>query len=96
MIVVLSASAELLDFVMAAIDGIFDNPSDVFYTGSVKRLLFEGIKLDCSKDAYEVSAVCSELESDDYPQVRQISDSELQFSLLGNVSYHIRAIFFLF
>lgn len=85
----LSSSAELLDFIMAAIDGIFNNPSDVFYTGSVKSLLFEGIKLDCSSDSYEVSAVCSELESDAYPQVRKISDSEFTFSLLGNVSYHL-------
>lgn len=82
-------SAELLHFIMAAINGIYNNPSDVFYTGPVKNILFEGIKLDCSSDSYEVSGVCSELESDAYPQVRKISETEFSFSLVGNVSQRI-------
>lgn len=81
-----SRSGELLDFIIAAINGLYNNPSDVFYTGTVKNLLFEGIKLDCSSDSYEVSGVCSELESDAYPQVKRVSDTEFTFSLLGNVS----------
>lgn len=81
--------ADVLPFITNAINGLFRNPEDAFYTGSARDLLFDGVVLDCSSDVYEVAAVCSELDSDEYAQVKRINETTFQFSLLGNVSMFI-------
>lgn len=83
---------ELLPFIVNAINGIFRHPTDPFYTGPAKDLLFDGIVLDCSSEAYEVSAVCSELDSEDYAQVQRINETAFKFSLFGNVSFNGRSL----
>lgn len=76
---------ELLSFVQAAVNGMLHNPKDIFYTGKLWDLLYDGIILDCSSDSFEVTAVCSEFDSGDYREIRRINETAFKFSLFGNV-----------
>lgn len=76
---------DLIGFITKALNKIFHNPEHIFYHGPAADLIFRGIPLDCSSDDFEPSAVCSELESDEYPLVRRLNDTFMQFSLIGNV-----------
>lgn len=76
---------ELMDFITKALNNILQNPEHIFYHGPAANLIFRGIPLDCSSEDFEVSAVCSELESDEYPLVQKLNDTFMQFSMMGNV-----------
>lgn len=78
---------ELIDFMTKAINKIFQNPEHIFYHGPAADLIFRGIPLDCSSEDFEPSAVCSELESDEYPLVQKLNDTFMQFSMIGNVCF---------
>lgn len=85
--------AELLPFIQTAMNGLLHNPTDIFFTGRVWDLLYDGIELDCSSDAFEVTAVCSEFDSGDYGEIRRFNETTFKFSLFGNVNFESRNIF---
>lgn len=76
---------ELLSFIVGAIKGLFHDPQDIFFTGRPIDLFVNGIPLDCSSDAYEVSGVCAEFDSGEYKEIKRFNDTAYTFSLLGNV-----------
>lgn len=76
---------ELLPFISAAINGLLHNPTDIFYTGRLWNLLYDGIDLDCSSDDFEVTAACSEFDSGDYKEIRRYNETAFRFSMLGSV-----------
>lgn len=78
---------ELLGFAKTAIEGILHDPEDIFFTGRLWDLLYDGIYLDCSSDIFEVTAVCSEFDSGDYGEIRRVNETTFNFSLFGNVSF---------
>lgn len=78
---------ELLSFVQTAMNGLLHTPKDIFFTGRLWDLLYDGVDLDCSSDEFEVTAVCSEFDSGDYGEIRRINETAFRFSLFGNVNY---------
>lgn len=77
---------ELLEFIKVAIAGLLRNPKDIFFTGRLWDILFDGVILDCSLEDYEVSAVCSEFSGGGYKEISYINETAFTFSLFGNVS----------
>lgn len=82
---------ELLPFIQAAINGLLHTPKDIFFSGRVMDLLFDGIILDCSSEDFEVSAACSEFSSGQYKEIQPLNDTAYVFSLFGGVSAKIHA-----
>ncbi|XP_055299434.1 sensory neuron membrane protein 1-like [Sitodiplosis mosellana] len=77
---------DLLSFIHKAANGVLHNPQDIFYTGRLWDLLYDGIVLDCSSDQFEVTAACSEFDSGDYGEIRRINDTAFLFSMFGNTN----------
>lgn len=77
---------ELLGFINNAINGLFHDPKNIFYSGRLFDLLFDGIYMDCSSEAFEISGVCSELGSDDHAEVTIVNDTTYSFALFDHVS----------
>ena len=77
---------ELLTFIQTAVNGLLHNPQDIFFTGRLWDLLYDGVVLDCSSEDFEVNAVCSEFDSGDYAEIRRINETAFSFSMFGNVS----------
>lgn len=84
---------ELLTFIQTAVNGLLHNPQDIFFTGRIWDLLYDGVVLDCSSEDFEVNAVCSEFDSGDYAEIRRINETAFSFSMFGNV-YPSKLIFF--
>lgn len=76
---------ELLPFIQSAMNGLLHNPKDIFFSGRVWDLLYDGIDLDCSSDEFEVTAVCSEFDSGDYGEIQRFNETTFKFSMFGNV-----------
>lgn len=88
---------ELLPFIDNAIKGLFQNPTDAFWTGRVLDILFDGIPLDCSSDAFEVAAACSEFSTGDHKNIQPLNETFYKFSLFGGVNWrflHFRVTLF--
>lgn len=78
----------MLPVAAKAIDQIFHEPVDPFWTGRVMDLLFDGVDVDCSSSHFEAKATCSVLGNGDVQAIRIISEDLLKFSMLGGVSCH--------
>lgn len=76
----------LLGMVANIINELFHNPVDPFYTGSVMDLLFDGVEIDCSSDAFEAVATCSEFADGGIKAIKPAGDRKYKFSLFGAVS----------
>lgn len=79
----------MLGLVDKAIKELFHDPKDMFWTGRVMDILFDGITIDCSSDAFEAKAVCSVFESGEVKAVKPINDTHYSFSLFSAVSISI-------
>lgn len=76
----------MVGLVAKAINELFHNPKDMFWTGRVMDILFDGIPIDCSSDAFEAQAACSVFESGDVKAIKPINDTHYSFSLFASVS----------
>lgn len=78
----------MLKKIEGAIDNLFRNPTDAFYTGRAMDLLFDGVPIDCSNKADTfTAAACMQLEERD--AVRKIDDALLKFSMFGGVRWWV-------
>lgn len=77
---------DLLPFVNKAMNKVLHGPQDIFFTGRLWDILYDGIIVDCSSGDIEVTAACSEMDSGDYGVFRRINATALSFSMFGNVN----------
>lgn len=82
---------KLTNLVAKGIDVIFKKPSNIFWTGRVMDILFNGIEVDCTSNNVNSKAVCAVFETD---QVRQVHltnvENKMLFSIFSVVSCKIR------
>lgn len=77
----------MLPFVDKAINGIFHDPTDPFWTGRVMDYLFDGIEIDCTSEEFEAKATCSVFGSGDVKAVQPTDEENVyKFSIFGAVS----------
>lgn len=74
----------MLPMVESALNLLFHNPSDAFYSGRVMDLLYDGVEVDCSSDDNTVKALC--LNFDAEKAFRKIDDTHYAFSMFSGVS----------
>lgn len=68
-------------------DQVFHDPVDIFWTGKVMDILFDGIPVDCSADSFEAQAVCSVFSTGEVSAVVPYNDTHYKFSLFASVRY---------
>lgn len=73
----------MIPLVTKAMNDLFHEPKDAFWTGHPMDLLFNGIEMDCSSDDFNTRAVCSVFETGEQRQIEQIDDTTFKFSILG-------------
>lgn len=78
----------MLPMIKSAIDILFKTPKDMFWTGRVMDLLFDGIPIDCSDvEDFTAKAVCGVFEGGDVKAVQPINETHFSFSLFKSVSF---------
>lgn len=80
----------MLPLIAKAIDQLFHKPEDIFWTGRVMDVLFDGVPIDCSSFEFAATAACAIFKSGDVKAIRQIDDDNLMFSLFAGVSMRTR------
>lgn len=76
----------MLPAIAGAINELFHNPADPFWTGRVMDILYDGVTIDCSSEDFNAVAVCSQFSTGEMKAVRQIDDKTYAFSLFAGVS----------
>lgn len=71
---------------VGAIKELFHEPTDVFWTGKVMDLLFNGIEIDCNSTEPLAKVTCSQIRKAKNPTIQPIENKRLKFSLLAGVS----------
>lgn len=75
---------QFLHVAIAAIKELFHEPSDVFWTGRVMDLLFDGIEINCDTIDTLAKLTCNQMRKMKNPAI-QPDGEKLKFSLLGGV-----------
>lgn len=78
--------APLLPMIRDAINEIFHNPKDAFWTGRVMDYLFDGIEIDCSSEETAAKAVCLNFDTDEAKAIERVREGVYKFSVFGTVS----------
>lgn len=85
----------MIPMVAQAIDILFHNPKDMYWTGRVMDLLFDGIPIDCSAEEFASKAICGVFESGDVKAVKKLNSTHYSFSLFSAVNVlFIFSVFF--
>ncbi|XP_063708646.1 sensory neuron membrane protein 1-like [Culicoides brevitarsis] len=53
-----------VNFMEAAINAIFDNPTSIYFHTTAREILFDGVSIDCSVKVFAAKTVCSFLKKD--------------------------------
>lgn len=76
---------QFLNIAKTAIKELFHEPTDVFWSGRVMDLLFDGIEIDCETNVPMAKLTCNEIRKAKNPAIRPSVGKKLKFSLLGGV-----------
>lgn len=68
---------------MKALTEIF-KPTTPFLTARAMDILFDGVGIDCSSQAFEARSLCSVMEGE--KAIKVVNETYLRFSILGGVS----------
>lgn len=77
----------MLGPISGAINAMFHDPPDPFFTGRVMDIAYDGVEIDCSTDHPVAKAMCASFASGSQPAVRKIDDQHFAFSLFAGVSF---------
>lgn len=78
--------AGMLPLIAAAINELFHNPKDAFWTGKAMDLMFDGLPIDCSSEDFNAKAVCSVFETGESQAIQPDGEDRFKFSIMGGVS----------
>nr|AII01130.1 SNMP [Dendrolimus houi] len=73
----------MLNVAGKALNGIFDNPPDVFFRGKPLDLLFRGIIINCDKTEFAPKAACTTIKKEKPAGLTFEPNNQFRFSLFG-------------
>lgn len=76
---------QFMHVAVAAINELFNNPVDVFWTGRVMDLLFNGIEINCNTTDPLTKVACREIRKRKISSFQPIENKRFRFSALGAV-----------
>lgn len=75
----------MLPLITKAVNIVFNNPVDMFWQGRAMDILYDGIPIDCSSDAFEAAAVCSVFSTGEVSAVKPLNETHYKFTLFASV-----------
>lgn len=78
---------QFMHVAVAAIKELFNEPTDVFWTGKAMDLLFNGIIIDCNTTDPLAKLTCNQIRKAKNPSIQSLENKNLKFSLLGGVRF---------
>lgn len=85
LITVQRTQAPLLPMAMEGLTEVFDHPTTPFLTSTVYNLLFDGVPVNCDREAFQAQAVCQALE-DKLGEKSILNETHLALSLFRAVN----------
>lgn len=76
----------MLPGIASAINDLFNNPTDPFFTGRIMDILYDGIPINCTSEEFNTVALCTMFSTGAQQAVRKVDDKHYAFSLFGGVS----------
>lgn len=76
----------LLPMIAKAINDLFHNPKDIFWSGKAMDLIYDGIPIDCTSEDFNAKAVCSIFETGEVKEIQPDGEDRFKFSILAAVS----------
>nr|O02351.1 RecName: Full=Sensory neuron membrane protein 1 [Antheraea polyphemus]AAC47540.1 sensory neuron membrane protein-1 [Antheraea polyphemus] len=73
----------MLNVVEKSINGIFDNPKDVFLRVKAMDIMFRGIIINCDRTEFAPKAACTKMKKDAVTGVIYEPNNQFRFSLFG-------------
>lgn len=77
----------MLNMIGKAINGIFDNPPDVFLRVKALDILFRGMIINCARTEFAPKATCTALKKEEVSGLVVEPNNQFRFSLFGTVKY---------
>lgn len=77
----------MLNMIGKALNGIFDNPPDVFMRVRALDILFEGMSINCARTEFAPKAVCTALKKDAPSGLVIGENNQFKFSIFGGVIF---------
>lgn len=77
----------MLPMISKAVDAIFHEPMNIFWTGKAMDIMFDGILLDCSSSEFSARAVCSFFEGGEVKSIWKADEApdHYKFAIFGGV-----------
>lgn len=79
---------QFMHVAVAAINELFDEPKDVFWTGKAIDLLFNGIEIDCNVTNPLTKIACREIRKRKDSYFKRLDNNKYLFSMFGGVRLH--------
>lgn len=76
---------QFMHVAVAAIKELFNEPTDVFWTGKAMDLLFNGIEIDCNTTEPLAKITCNQIRKSGNPTIQSMDNKRIKFSILGGV-----------
>lgn len=76
---------QFLHVAKAAIKELFHEPTDVFWTGRVMDVLFNGIEIDCDVSTTYAKIACEEIQDRQPDKFKPLDNGKYLFSMFGGV-----------
>nr|Q9GPH7.1 RecName: Full=Sensory neuron membrane protein 1; Short=SNMP1-Msex [Manduca sexta]AAG49366.1 sensory neuron membrane protein 1 [Manduca sexta] len=73
----------MMNMLGKAINGIFDNPSDVFMRVNAMDILFRGVIINCDRTEFAPKAACTAIKKEGAKSLIIEPNNQLRFSLFG-------------
>ncbi|XP_063538704.1 uncharacterized protein LOC134747956 [Cydia strobilella] len=73
----------MLNMIGKAINGIFDNPEDMFLRVKAMDVLFRGLTINCARTEFAPKAVCTTLKKEGPPGLILEPNNQFRFSIFG-------------
>lgn len=87
---------QFMHVAVAAINDLFNEPVDVFWTGKSMDLLFNGIEIDCNVTNPLTKIACREIRKRKDSSFIHLDNDKFLFSMFGGVSLICMHFIFLF
>nr|QMS80368.1 sensory neuron membrane protein [Histia rhodope] len=73
----------MLNMAGKALNGIFDNPPNMFLKARALDVLFDGININCARTEFAPKAVCTALKKEAGNQLKILENNQFLFSFFG-------------
>nr|QZH55093.1 sensory neuron membrane protein 1 [Achelura yunnanensis] len=79
----------MLNVLGKALNGIFDDPQDMFFRVRALDVLFDGVNINCARTEFAPKAVCTALKKEANSGLKVLENNQFSFSLFGMKNHSV-------